>query len=59
MKLHQMDMTTAFLNGELKEEVYIKQPDGYVVKGKDDLVCKLKKHLLVETKSQMLEFSFG
>ena len=44
-KLHQMDVTTAFLNGELKEKVFMKQPEGYVVKGMEGLVCKLKKSI--------------
>lgn len=45
MKLHHMDVTTAFLNGALMEEVYMKQPDGFVEQGKKDLVCKLKKSI--------------
>ena len=45
LKLHQMDITTAFLNGDLKESIYMKQPEGYGVEGKDSLVCKLKKSL--------------
>ncbi|KAK3876705.1 hypothetical protein Pcinc_018517 [Petrolisthes cinctipes] len=44
MKLHHMDVTTAFLNGTLMEEVYMK-PDGFVEQGKETMVCKLKKSI--------------
>lgn len=45
LKLHQMDVTTAFLNGELHEEIYMKQPEGFVTEGREKLVCKLKRSL--------------
>lgn len=45
MKAHQMDVTTAFLNGDLKEEIYMTQPDGYIQPGKEHLVCRLRKSL--------------
>jgi hypothetical protein len=40
-----MDVKTSFLNGELEEEIYMMQPDGFVVKGQEDKVCKLVKSL--------------
>ena len=43
--IHQLDVKSAFLNGELKEEVYLEQPEGFVQKGKEHLVCRLKKAL--------------
>lgn len=41
----QMDVKIAFLHGDLEEEIYMKQPEGFKVKGKKDYVCKLKKSL--------------
>jgi hypothetical protein len=40
-----MNVKTTFLNGELKEEIYMIHPDGFVVKGQEEKVCKLLKSL--------------
>ena len=45
MELVQMDVKTAFLHGDLEEEIYITQPDGFKVTGKENWVCKLSKSL--------------
>ncbi|GJR95139.1 retrovirus-related pol polyprotein from transposon TNT 1-94 [Tanacetum coccineum] len=45
MAIYQIDIKTAFLNGELKEEVYVSQPEGFVDQDKPSHVYKLKKAL--------------
>ena len=43
--VHQMDVKTAFLNGNLDEEIYMEQPEGFVLPGNEKKVCKLIKSL--------------
>ena len=45
LHLEQLDVKTTFLHGDLEEEIYMQQPQGYEVKGKENLVCRLKKNL--------------
>lgn len=45
LELHQMDVKTAFLNGELEEEIYMDQPEGFVATGTENLVCRLRKSI--------------
>eukprot|EP00253_Pinus_taeda_P017342 PITA_17342 len=46
-EVEHMDVNIAFLHGDLEEEIYMKQPEGFAVKGKKELVRKLKKSLYV------------
>ena len=48
-QLHHVDVKTAFLNGDIEEEVYMKQPKGFATEGKEDFICKLKKKLIVSS----------
>ncbi|BBH04613.1 multidrug resistance-associated protein 9 [Prunus dulcis] len=45
LELAQLDVKTAFLHGDLEEEIYMSQPEGFKVAGKENWVCKLQKSL--------------
>ena len=45
LELEKLDVKTAFLHGDLHEEIFMEQLEGFKVKGKENMVCKLKKSL--------------
>jgi len=45
LELDQLDMKTTFLYGDLKEKIYISQPTGFKIAGKEHMICKLKNLL--------------
>ena len=45
LEIHQIDVKTAFLNIDLEEEIYLKQPKMFIVKGHENKVCKLLNSL--------------
>ena len=44
-ELHQLDVKTAFLHGDLEETIFMEQPEGFIKKGEEGKVCQLKKSL--------------
>ncbi|GKB60954.1 putative RNA-directed DNA polymerase, partial [Tanacetum coccineum] len=44
LEVEQMDVKTAFLHGDLDKEIYIEQPEGFQVKGKEGYACRLQKN---------------
>lgn len=45
LELHQIDVNKTFLNGSLENEVYMDQPEGFTLEGKENMFCKLKKSI--------------
>jgi transposase InsO family protein len=45
LEITQLDIKTAFLYGELEEELYLEQPEGFITAGREKEVCRLKKSL--------------
>lgn len=45
LQMRQFDFKTAYLNDTLKEEIFMHQPDGFVVADQEQKVCKLVKSL--------------
>lgn len=43
LEVHQIDIKTAYLHGNLEEEIYMEQPEGFVKKGSEHKVCRLNK----------------
>ena len=59
LQLHQMDIEAPFLNGDLQEDVYMTQPEGFVIEGRENLVCKLKRSLWSQAIPTTLDFYSG
>ena len=41
-KIWKIDVKISFLNGNLENDIYIQQPKGFIAKGQEHMVCKLK-----------------
>lgn len=54
--MHHLDVKTAFLNGDLKENMYVSQPEGYVIEGNEEKVYKIKKGFIrIEASSKSMK----
>jgi hypothetical protein len=45
LELHQMDVKTAFFNEDLEKNIYMSQPKGFAMEGKERMGCRLKKSI--------------
>jgi hypothetical protein len=57
LKIYQMDVKSTFLNGNLEEELYIEQPEGFQLSKDGDYVCKTKKSIYGLKKSPRAWYS--
>ena len=48
LEVEQINVKTTFLHGDLEEEIYMKQSEGFEIKGNKELVCRLKKSVWVK-----------
>ena len=55
VELDQMGVHTTFLHGDIDKELYMKQLEGFVIPGKEHLVCKLNRSLYGSTKLERFE----
>jgi hypothetical protein len=51
LEIEKMDVNTTFLHGELEKKIFMSQPEGFVIEGKENHVCLLKKSLYGLNKS--------
>ena len=59
-ELHHLDVKSSFMNNEIKREIYVKQPKGSTMKGKEHCVCRLKKALYgLKAGAKSMEFQVG
>ena len=45
LRLEQLDVKTSFLHGDLDEDIYMQQPEGFKAFGREKFVCRLQKSL--------------
>ncbi|GKA82572.1 zinc finger, CCHC-type containing protein [Tanacetum coccineum] len=56
LMIHQMDVKTTFLNGDLEEEIYMKQPEGFVMPGRGAISWASKKQTCITDSTMESEF---